>query len=182
MNVDYKKIPLLSILTTLAISVSLLEQFVPLNHILVGAKLGLSNIIIIFAINRLTKNEAILILLAKIFVVTLISGRISSFLFSLIGGLLSFGISCYLMRFYPKNLSFIGICIAGCSMHHIGQVVVGCLLFTNFVVFSYLPYLLIISIPLGIITGSFVELLIKKLDKITNCNLTMTNCNRCNKS
>ncbi len=168
--VDYKKIPILSMLTCLAICISLLEQFVPLNNILVGAKLGLSNIIIIYALNRLGKNEAILILLAKIILVALISGRISSLIFSLFGGLCAFFISSCLMRYYPKYVSFKGISIASCAGHHFGQVLAGSIMFTSFVVFTYLPYLLLLSIPLGLITGSFMDIFIDRVLKVTKIN------------
>lgn len=170
MKFDYKKISILSILTTFAISVSLLEQFVPLDFILVGAKLGISNIIIIFAINRLGKKEAILILFAKIFLVAIILGRLSSILYSLFGGLLSFVISSTLMKYYPKNITFIGICIASCAGHHIGQIIASIVLLSSFVTLLYLPYLLLISIPLGMLTGFLLNILINRLEKVTFFN------------
>lgn len=170
MKFDYKKISILSILTTLAISVSLLEQFVPLDFILVGAKLGISNIIIIFAINRLGKKEAILILFAKILLCAIILGRLSSLLYSVFGGILSFLISSLLMKFYPTKISFIGICIGSCVGHHVGQIIASFILLSTFVTFLYLPYLLLISIPLGILTGQLLNILINRLEIVTFFN------------
>lgn len=164
--VNKKNIPLLAMLTTLAIIISMLERLVPLDFMIVGAKLGLANTITIFVLNRLGKFEAILVLLTRILTVTLLSGRVSSLLFSLIGGLFAFSICCLLIKYYPKKISFIGISIASCAFHHIGQIVAGVIMLSSYVVVAYLPYLLIISIPIGYITGSFLEILFSRLKNI----------------
>lgn len=159
-------IPLLSMLTAVAIIISLLERLVPLDFMIVGAKLGLANIVTIFVIFIYGKKEGFLVLITRICVVTLLSGRVSSFLFSFLGGMFAFFISNILINYYRKNVTFVGICIAGSVFHHIGQVVAGIIVLSSFTVIAYLPYLLLISIPLGFITGSFLETLMLRLSKV----------------
>lgn len=158
-------IPLLSFLTTIAIIISLLEQFISLDFILVGAKLGLANIVTIFVIISFGKKQAFLVLVTRILTVTLLSGRVSSILFSFFGGIFAFFISNILIKYYKKNVTFVGISIAGSAFHHIGQVLAGIIVLSNIYVITYLPYLLLISIPIGYITGSFLEIFLPRLEK-----------------
>ena len=55
--------------------------------------------------------------------------------------------------FKKTKLSVIGISIIGSLFHSIGQVLVGVLFLNNYNVMYYLPYLLIFSIPTGIVIG-----------------------------
>lgn len=159
-------IPLLAMLTAVAIVISLLERLVPLDFMIVGAKLGLANVVTIFVIYKVGKNEALLVLLTRICVVTLLTGRVSSFLFSFSGGIFAFFISNSLINYYKKNVTFVGICIAGSAFHHIGQIIAGIIVLSNLAIIAYLPYLLLISIPLGFITGNFIEILLTRLGNI----------------
>lgn len=164
---DNKKIPLLALLTTLAIITSLLERFISLDFIMVGAKLGLANVVTIFVIYRIGRYEAFLLLFTRLLVVTLLSGRVSSLLFSLFGGLFSFAVCIILVKYYGKFVTFVGICIISAAFHHIGQILAGIIMLSSFSVIAYLPYLLLVSLPLGYITGSFLEILVARLEKIT---------------
>ncbi|WP_444354545.1 Gx transporter family protein, partial [Phocaeicola coprophilus] len=49
--------------------------------------------------------------------------------------------------------SVVGVSIIGSLFHSIGQVLVGVLFLNNYNVMYYLPYLLIFSIPTGIVIG-----------------------------
>ena len=55
--------------------------------------------------------------------------------------------------FKKTKLSVIGVSIIGSLFHSIGQVLVGVLFLNNYNVMYYLPYLLIFSIPTGIVIG-----------------------------
>ena len=59
----------------------------------------------------------------------------------------------FMYIFKKTRLSIIGVSIIGSVFHSIGQVLVGMLLLDNYNVIYYLPYLLLFSIPTGIVIG-----------------------------
>ncbi len=161
-----KKIAICGILTSLAMAISLLERYIPLDIILPGLKLGLANIVTVYAILKIGKKEALLILLARVLLVAIISARLSSLLFSLLGAIFAWIIMCILSKFIDEKISVIGLSIAGAAFHNIGQIIVGVFIVGNLSVMAYLPYLLIISIFSGFLTGLLISLFLEKTKNI----------------
>lgn len=159
-------IPLLAFFSAIAIIISLIEGFLALDFIIVGAKLGLANIVTNFVIIYFGRYQALLVLLTRVFVVTLLSGRLSSILFSLLGGLFSYTACCILTRYYKNSVTFVGINILSSAFHHIGQILAAVILLSSINIIAYLPYLLAISIPIGYITGKLQEVLFHRLEDI----------------
>lgn len=161
-----KKIATCGILASLAMIISLLERYIPMDIILPGLKLGLANIVTVYAIIRIGKREAFLIFLTRVIVVSAVSGRLSSLLFSLLGGIFAWTIMCVLSNWVNKKISIIGLSIAGAAFHNIGQIIAGIITIGSISVLSYLPYLLILSIPVGFITGELINVFLKKTQNI----------------
>lgn len=157
-----KKITTCGILASLAMVISLLERYIPMDIILPGLKLGLANIVTVYAIIRIGKKEAFLIFLTRVIVVSTVSGRLSSLLFSFLGGAFAWLIMCVLSRFVGKGISIVGLSIAGAGFHNIGQIIAGIITIGSLSVLSYLPYLLLLSIPIGFITGELLTVFLKK--------------------
>ncbi len=163
-----KKIAICGILTSLAMAISLLERYIPLDMILPGLKLGLANIVTVYAILKIGKKEALLILLARVLLVAIISARLSSLLFSLLGAIFAWVIMCVLAKFIGEKISIIGLSIAGAAFHNIGQIIAGVVMVGNLSVMAYLPYLLIISIFSGFLTGALINVFLTKTKNIIN--------------
>lgn len=161
-----KKITTCGILAAVAMAISLLERYVPMDIVLPGLKLGLANIVTVYAIIRIGKKEAFMIFLTRVIVVGVVSGRVSSLLFSVLGGAFAWFIMCVLSRFLDKGISVIGLSIAGAAFHNIGQIIAGFITIGSFSILSYLSYLLILSIPIGFITGGLLTVFLKKSKKI----------------
>lgn len=147
-----KKITMLAMLAAISVVIAILESFIPfIGNIIPGLKLGLANIIVIYTLYRYGFKDAIIISLIRVFVVALLrTGFGINFLFSLGGAIFSI-LSMALIR--KTKLSMIGISIIGSVFHSIGQVLVGILIIDNYNIIYYLPYLLIFSIPTGLIVG-----------------------------
>ena len=64
------------------------------------------------------------------------------------------------------RLSVIGVSIVGSICHSIGQVLVGIVILDNYNVIYYLPYLLLFSIPTGVIIGIITNKLIKYTERM----------------
>ena len=147
-----KDITKIAILTSICVVISIIERyFTFIGDIIPGLKLGLANIVIIFTLYEYNFKTAITVSLVRVLIVALLrTGFGINFFFSLSGAIFSI-ITMYLFK--KTKLSVIGISIIGSLFHSIGQVLVGVLFLNNYNVMYYLPYLLIFSIPTGIVIG-----------------------------
>lgn len=151
---DLKKITKLSMLISLSVVISIIESYIPIfNNIIPGLRLGLSNVIILYVLYKYSFKESIYVSLVRVLLVGLLRTGLFSitFFFSLSGAILSI-ISMYIVK-KIKLLSIIGVSIVGSITHSIGQILIAILLLKNNTIIYYLPYLLIFSIPTGILTG-----------------------------
>lgn len=154
------RIILLSILLSCAIVLGYLESLVPTIPI-PGVKLGLANIVILLSIKNFRIYESLLILLLRIIIVSLLLGTFLSvtFFMSLSGGILSYIIMLVLSLLSRKfnRINTIFISISGAIFHAIGQIVVAMIIISSSKAIYYLPFILLLSIPTGLITGVIVS-------------------------
>jgi len=151
---DLKKVIRLSMLISLSVVISIIESYIPiLNNIVPGLRLGLSNIIIIFVLYKYSFKDSIYVSVVRVILVGLLrTGLFSiSFFFSLFGAFCS--IICMFFIKKINKFSVVGVSIVGSIAHSIGQIIVAILILGNINIIYYLPYLLVFSIPTGIITG-----------------------------
>ena len=160
-----KDITKIAILTSICVVISIIESyFTFIGDIIPGLKLGLANIVIIFTLYEYNFKTAITVSLVRVLIVALLrTGFGINFFFSLSGALFSI-IAMVLVK--KTKLSIIGVSIVGSIFHSIGQVLVGILVLNNYNITYYLPYLLIFSIPTGIIVGIVSKKLIDNTKNI----------------
>jgi len=159
-----KKFTRLTILLSLSVVLNIIESYIPLfNGIIPGFKLGLANIVTLFILYEFGVKDALYIGILRVFLVGLLRTGLfnTTFIFSITGCIVSI-----LMMFLAKkiNLSIIGVSIAGSIFHSLGQIIIAMIILNNNMIY-YLPWLLLLSIPTGIIVG----LISKKL--LDNYNL-----------
>ena len=154
-----KDITTISALTAMSVVIGILESLItPVGDILPGLKLGLANVIIIFALYKYNFSKALMISIIRVFIVALLrSGFGFNFFFSLGGAMLSIIVMALAKK---THLSLIGVSILGSISHSIGQVLIGMLILKNSNIIYYLPYLTLFSIPTGIIIGVIAKKLI----------------------
>jgi heptaprenyl diphosphate synthase len=155
---ELKKYTRLSLLLALSIVLNIIESYIPFFNI-PGLKLGLANIVSLFVILKFSFKDALYLGILRVFLVGMLrTGLFSTtFFFSLSGVILS--IIMMYIGYNVFKLSIIGVSIIGSISHCIGQVLMAILLLNNTMIY-YLPYLLIFSIPSGIITGIICKKLI----------------------
>lgn len=149
-------------LISLSVVISIIESYIPiLNNIIPGLRLGLSNVIIIFVLYKYGFKDSLYVSIVRVFLVGLLRTGIFSvsFFFSLSGAIFSI-IFMYIVK-KIKIFSVIGISIIGSVTHSIGQILVAIVMLNNENIIYYLPYLLIFSIPTGIITGIIANKILK---------------------
>ncbi len=156
------------ILVTMALILSYVERMIPIGLIIPipGIKLGLANIVTLFALFYLGIKSALLISLLRCIIAAMLFGGIYSFLFSLSGALLSLLVMSILMGGYSRYFSIFGISIGGAAAHNIGQVIIASLVLQSTAVLPYLSLLLLSSLITGSLTGFTSALLINHFDKI----------------
>ena len=149
-----KQISLCAILLALALALSYLERFIPIQLVvpLPGFKLGLCNIVTMLVLCLLPKRYALLILIPRCVLSAAFGGGITGLAFSLCGGLLALG--CMVMLMKMSRLSIFGISIAGAAAHNVGQILAAMVLLKSVYIAGYLPYLLLVAILTGFLTGS----------------------------
>lgn len=158
---DTKRIAKLSMLLSISVVLGLIESFIPISGVIPGIKLGLANIVIIFAIYELSFKDALYISILRVILIGILrTGLFSiSFFFSLFGAIFSI-IAMYLSKKYT-SMSIVGVSVVGAIFHSIGQIMVACIFLSNINVMYYLPILLISSIITGIIVGIISNKVVK---------------------
>lgn len=148
-----KQVSLCAILLALALALSYMERFITLQMIvpLPGFKLGLANIVTMLALCLLPNHYALLILIPRCVLGAIFGGGITGLAFSLCGGLLALG--CMVLGMKIRRLSIFGISILGAAAHNIGQILAAMVLMKSVYVGAYLPYLLLLGIFTGVLTG-----------------------------
>ena len=154
-----------AVLTALALAISAAEGLIPLSILLPlpGLRLGLANLVTLFALCRLTAREAAAILAARCFLGALLGGNLSALAFSLTGGFLAL-FSMWLLLHLPA-LSLFGICIAGAAAHNTGQILAAVAVLASPAAAVYLPPLLLASLVTGTVTGAASTLLVHRVPR-----------------
>lgn len=163
-----KKLTLCGLLTALAIVLSLAERLFPLDAVIPvpGVKLGLANVVTLFALTRLHPREAFAILVCRVGLSSLLMGSVTGFLFSLSGGLLSLLVMWALLKSEGRFCSLLGVSVAGAAAHNVGQMIAAIFWMGTNAVIAYLPFLLVMAVPLGLVTGLTCAAALTHLKKI----------------
>jgi len=155
--IKIKRTVLTGLLFAIALILSYVENALPPLIVTVpGIKIGLSNIVVMYALFFLGKKEAYIIAFLKSAFVLIIRSPVSAFL-SLCGGVLSITVMLMLMLIFKKKISYLIISIMGAVFHNIGQLLAVCIIYTNIYILAYLPVLL----TAGVVAGSLTTILLK---------------------
>lgn len=161
MKLTTKQLTVCALLTAMAMALSYLENLFPLAVPLPGVKLGLANIVTLFALYVLGPSQALLILFARCFLGSLFAGNMNALLYSLFGGLAAMAVMTALSR--CRGLSVYGVSIGGAAAHNCGQIAAAVLALGNGAPLYYLPVLLGVSLFTGTLTGLVAACLFRGL-------------------
>ena len=119
-----KKLTVLALSVALAMILSFIESQIPSFVPIPGVKIGLANIVVVFALYKLGWKEAAGISLLRVFLVSVLFGHAASFFYSMAGALLSF---CGMALLKKTGLfSHIAVSVAGGVLHNVGQILMAC--------------------------------------------------------
>ncbi len=171
---EMKKFTRLSLLLALCIVLNIIESVVPLfSGYIPGLKLGLANIVILFILYCYSFKDALYVSLLRVVIVGITRTGLFSvaFFFSLGGAFLSI----IMMSLFKKltNLSVIGVSIIGSISHSIGQIIMAIILIKSNLMVMYLPWLLMFSIPTGIITGKIALKMLENFKELNEVGVSL---------
>jgi heptaprenyl diphosphate synthase len=160
MNNNLKRLMIIAMLLAAAIVINYLESFIPI--FIPGVRLGLANAIILIMLYEFKWYEALAVDILRILLVSLIRGTFLSptFFMALSGGMLSFLIMLLFSRI--KVFSKIGVSVLGSLFHAAGQIFVAMILLESIDLVYYLPFIAILSIGTGILSGVVASLYLKR--------------------
>ncbi len=140
---------------------SLVWMWVPINPLMPGAKLGLSNLVTIIALYKLDIKNTILITFVRVLLSSMLFGNMTVMLYSMAGAALSLLVMALMVRI--NVFSKTGVSIAGGVAHNIGQLMVAWLVIGsgNMFYFYYMPVLLVAGAVAGACIGMLASLIIK---------------------
>lgn len=161
-----RKLTLCAVLISLALVLSYMERFFPLQLAvpLPGVKLGLANIVSLVSLYLLGGRSAYIILAIRCILGSAFGGGFTSLMFSLTGGTLAMLVMA-LSRRLPF-LSIYGVSILGAAAHNIGQICAAMVLMHSVYIGAYLPYLLAVGLFTGFATGAAGAGILKVLSRI----------------
>ena len=81
-----------ALLVALAMALSWLESMIPLPGLLPGMKVGLANLVVVFALYRMSPRDAASISLVRVLLASAAFGSAYSFAYSLVGAALSLAV------------------------------------------------------------------------------------------
>lgn len=162
---DTKKMTIVAMMIALSVVFHTIEGMVwnPAEFVVPGFKLGLANIVGLIALFKYDSKAMITVNFMRVMISSLLTGTILGHVFwlSLSGVTLSTAMSILL---YNKiKLSPIGVSVGASAFHCIGQILMAVYLYNQVRMVFYLPVLLLLSVPTGIVTGIISTMVVKRL-------------------
>ena len=158
---DEKTLARFGLLIALALILSYLESLLPLSFGVPGIKLGLPNLVVIFALYRLSPRAAAVISVLRVLLVSVLFGSVLSLAYSAAGAVMSFLIMWGLKR--SGKFSCTGVSVAGALAHNAGQILAAALLLETSRLTWYLPVLCISGTVAGICIGLLSAVLVRRI-------------------
>ena len=156
-----RKLTTLSLLCAIALTIFMVEAQIPPLVPIPGIKLGLANIVTVFAVFAIGPREAAAVLFVRIFLGAVFAGNFSTIFYSAAGGalaiLVTIGLKYVLTQ---KQLWVAGV--LGAIAHSIGQMAMAILLTSTVSLILYLPVMIVISILTGSFTGLCAQFLVNR--------------------
>ena len=160
-----KKLTVMALLSAIALTIFTVEAQIPALVPIPGIKLGLSNIVTVFAVFTLGSWEAAAILAVRIFLGAVFAGNFSTILYSAAGGFLAILTAIGLHRILREEQIWVAGCL-GAVAHSIGQMGMAVLISGTPSLLVYLPVMIVCSIITGLFTGLCAGFLVKRGKKL----------------
>lgn len=156
-----RRTALYGVLTAAALACGYLELLIPLPVTVPGVKLGLGNIVILMALERLGARAGLFLMFIKVIASTLLFANLQMLVFSLAGGLLSWAVMALAVR--SGAFSTVATSVLGGLAHNTGQLVAVAALLSGRVALVNMPVLAVSGVLCGAAVGVAACLVLRAL-------------------
>ena len=156
-----RKLTLMAMLSAVALILFIVEAQIPAPVPIAGVKLGLSNIITVFAVFALGAWEGVAVLTVRIVLGAIFSGNFSTIFYSAAGGALAILVTILLRKALNNKQIWVAGCF-GAIAHSIGQMAMAIVISGTPGLAIYLPVMICISIVTGFFTGLCAQFLLNR--------------------
>ncbi len=151
-----RRLNAMALLTGLSLILFVIEMQVPPPLPLPGVKIGLANVVTVYAAYRFRPGEVLMILLARIFLAAIFAGQAAALFYSLAGGLCCLAGMLLLKRVLPLRRLWL-TSIVGAVLHNAGQIAAAILILGTSSVAAYFPILALTGAIAGAFTGLIAQ-------------------------
>ncbi len=160
-----KKIVQLALLTAVALILFVIEAQIPAIVPIPGVKIGLANIVTVFAVFTVGSKQAAAVLFCRVFLGAVFAGNFSTIFFSAAGGACAIAVTIGLKRVVTRRQLWVAGCL-GAIAHSIGQMAAAVAITQTPSILLYLPVLIAISVVTGCFTGLCAQVMLNRGDKL----------------
>lgn len=160
-----RRIALSGLLFALAMALSFIEGTLTIPGLLPGMKLGLANIVVMYALFFMGPKQALVLDVLKALFVFLVSGFTAGFL-SLCGGLLSLLVMWVLYYLLPVRPTWFILSVCGALAHNIGQLLGAGLILSSAMSLYYAPVMLVLGLIMGALTSLTLKAILPALGRL----------------
>ena len=151
-----------AMLAGVALIIFTIEAQIPPLTSIPGIKMGLANIITVYAAFAIGPADAAIILATRVLLGSVIAGNMSTLMYSAAGGLLCLAAMLGLRRMLTSSQLWVASVI-GAAAHNVGQIAVAVAVTGTPALLAYLPVLLMSGMIAGLFTGLCAQALVKRL-------------------
>lgn len=157
-----KRLAELGVLTAAALIIFIIESFIPYPFPIPGIKLGLANIITVYAVYRYRAYEVAAILFVRIILGSVFSGNLTAMIYSLAGGVLCLLGMLLLRKVIDENHLWLSS-VFGAVLHNTGQIIAAVVLLQTPAILAYYPFLIVAGCLSGAFTGLCAQVVVKRV-------------------
>ncbi|WP_461246868.1 Gx transporter family protein [Treponema sp. R6D11] len=152
----------LAILLGIGVVLQIVDNLFILPINIPGGKLGIANIVTLYAIYTFSAPDAILVSILRASLGSIIFGGTTTLFYSLSGAVLAVLIMLVAKKIKP--FSIYGVSLLGSIANNIGQILVACFMLSSFAPIYYLPYLVLLGCLSSLAVAYATVLMLKHKD------------------
>ena len=157
-----KRIAELSVLTAVSLIIFIVELQIPNPFPIPGIKLGLANIITVFAVYHYKAYEVAMIVTVRLLLGSVFSGNFMALIYSASGAFLCLLGILLLKRIIDEKHIWIAS-VFGAVLHNTGQMIAAVIVTQTVEIVAYYPFLLVSGCLAGAFTGLCAQLIMPRI-------------------
>lgn len=165
MKTNVKRLARLSVLTAVALIIFVIELQIPNPFPIPGIKLGLANIITVYAVYHFRAYEVCLMVGVRLLLGSLFSGNVTALIYSASGAALCLLGMLLLKRIIDEKHIWLAS-VFGAVLHNTGQIIAAIAVTQTVGLAAYYPFLIVSGCLAGAFTGVLAQLVMPRLDRI----------------